>query len=211
MANAMQLAGWQIALWAVVLVIAVAMTTLAVLKAIGPSAGSEPDAAFWNTFTGLMVIVPALVIPALGSPLVGLLLLSLAVGTAAAAVAGRRKLDRIRQERPANRPGFQAASERHGALLQRWQGYELDAAKAIDYPGMIDVRLPETAALIRCLEYAEQCRITPGTDYPKAVEQLEEALTAAEMAAGVPGEDVPPARTTASAPRTIPGAKTIPE
>lgn len=181
-----QLAGWQIALWAVVLVVAVAMTTLAVLKALGAGAGSEPDATFWNSFMGLMVIVPALVIPALASPLVGLVLLVLAIGTAIAAARTSRALERFRQNQPGNRPGYESAAARHDALLARWRGYELDAANAIEFPGMSDVRLPQTAAFIRALEYAEQCRVTPGSDYGLAVEQLEKALAAAEEAAGVP-------------------------
>lgn len=186
MTGAVQLAGWQVALWAVVLVVAVAMTTLAILKTLGAGAGAEPDATFWNSFMGLMVIVPALVIPALASPIVGLVLLVLAIGTALAVVRASRALERFRQNQPGSRPGFDSAAARHDALLARWRGYELDAANAIEFPGMTDVRLPQTAAFIRALQNAEQCRVTPGTDYGLAVEQLEQALAAAEQAAGVP-------------------------
>jgi hypothetical protein len=136
----MELAGWHLALWAVVIVVAAAMTTLTVIKAIGPAAGSEPDAAFWNSFTGLIVIVPALVIPALSSPVAGLLLLALAVGTAGAVLKGHRRIERLRWQSPSGRPDFAAISEHHDRLLARWRDYELDPAARIDYPGMADVR-----------------------------------------------------------------------
>lgn len=185
--GAMELAGWHLALWAVVVLVAAAMTTLTVIKAIGPAAASEPDAAFWNTFTGLMVIVPALVIPALSSPMAGLLLLGLAVGTAGTVFKGHRRFERLRWQNPSGRPDFAAISEQHDQLLARWRGYELDPAAMIDYPGMTDIRVPDTAALIRSLKHAEHCRMTPGTDYRSAVDELDQALARAERAAGVPG------------------------
>ena len=184
--GAMELAGWHLALWAVVIVVAAAMTTLTVIKAMGPAAGSEPDAAFWNTFTGLMVIVPALVIPALSSPTAGLLLLALAIGTSGTVFKGHRRFERLRRQSSSGRPDFAAISEQHDHLLARWRGYELDPAAMIDYPGMTDIRVPDTAALIRSLKHAEQCRVTPGTDYRSAVEELDQALARAERAAGVP-------------------------
>ena len=146
---------------------------------------TEPDALFWNTFAGLVVIVPAVLIPALASPAVGLLLLALAVAAAVAAFSGGRKLEEIRRNRPENRPGFARTAAQHDALVARWQEYELDPGKSIDFPEMCDARVPQTAALVRALQEAERCRSTPGIDYPRAVEQLAAAMVAAEAAAGV--------------------------
>ncbi|WAH98699.1 hypothetical protein [Arthrobacter sp. MMS18-M83] len=199
-----QLTVWQIGLWAILLMCAVALTVHAVRKGVaqgapdgghvtlaGPPAHrdrdlvKEPDAVFWNVFAGLVVVVPAVVIPALASPAVGLLMLILGIGAALAAFSVGRKLERKRQSRPENRPGYAEAAARHDALLARWQRYELDPAKGIDFPGMSDVNVPQTAALIRALQEAQRCRIAAGTDYPRAVEQLDVAMAEAEAAAGV--------------------------
>jgi hypothetical protein len=200
-----QLTVWEIGLWAILLMCAVALTVHAVRKGViqgtpdgghvtlaGPPAHrdrdlvKEPDAVFWNIFAGLVVVVPAVVIPALASPAVGLLMLILGVGAALAAFSVGRKLEQKRQSRPENRPGFAEAAARHDALLARWQRYELDPAKGIDFPGMSDVNVPQTAALVRALQEAQRCRMAAGTDYPRAVEQLDVAMAEAEAAAGVP-------------------------
>jgi hypothetical protein len=199
-----QLTVWEIGLWAILLMCAVALTVHAVRKGVtqegadggpvtlqGPlpyrdrDAVKEPDAVFWNVFAGLVVVVPAVVIPALASPAVGLLMLFLGMGAALAAFSVGRKLEQKRQSRPENRPGFTEAAARHDVLLARWQGYELDPAKGIDFPGMSDVNVPQTAALVRALQEAQRCRSTPGTDYPHAVERLDVAMAEAEAAAGV--------------------------
>lgn len=199
-----QLTVWEIGLWAILLMCAVAFTVHAVRKGVtqgapdgghvtlhGPLAHrdrdlvKEPDAVFWNIFAGLVVVVPAVVIPALASPAVGLLMLLLGMGAALGAFTVGRKLEQKRQSRPENRPGFTEAAARHDALLIRWQRYELDPAKGIDFPGMSDVNIPQTAALVRALQEAQRCRITAGTDYPRAVEQLDVAMAEAEAAAGV--------------------------
>ncbi|MDQ0029770.1 hypothetical protein [Arthrobacter bambusae] len=195
-----QLTVWEIGLWAVLLMCAVALTVNAVRKTVihGTSDGggvalqgplgqrdrdlvNEPDATFWNIFAGLVVIVPAVVIPALASPAVGLLMLFLGVGAAVAAFAVGRKLEQKRQDRS----GFTEAAARHDVLLARWQGYELDPAKGIDFPGMSDVNVPQTAALVRALQEAQRCRLSAGTDYARAVERLDVAMAEAEAAAGV--------------------------
>ncbi|MHC6223036.1 hypothetical protein [Arthrobacter sp. MMS24-S77] len=199
-----QLTVWEIGLWAILLMCAVAFTVNAVRKGVihgTPDGGhlalqgplghrdrdlvKEPDAVFWNVFAGLVVVVPAVLIPALASPAVGLLMLILGVGAALAAFSVGRKLEQKRQSRPENRPGFAEAAARHDALLARWQRYELDPAKGIDFPGMSDVNVPQTAALVRALQEAQRCRIAAGTDYARAVEQLDVAMAEAEAAAGV--------------------------
>jgi hypothetical protein len=92
----------------------------------------------------------------------------------------------------------QAAAVRHKSALARWQRYELDPGYSIDYPAMTDPRQPETAALIRAIKAAERLGGTDpaGADaaYAPAVDRLEQALAAAERAAGVsaaglPGQD----------------------
>ncbi|MFK4297012.1 hypothetical protein ABH924_002158 [Arthrobacter sp. GAS37] len=195
-----QLTVWEIGLWAILLMCAVAFTVNAVRKGVihgAPDGGhlalqgplghrdrdlvKEPDAIFWNIFAGLVVIVPAVVIPALASPAVGLLMLFLGIGAAVAAFVVGRKLEQRRQ----NRSGFTEAAARHDALLARWQRYELDPAKGIDFPGMSDVNVPQTAALVRALQEAQRCRVTAGTDYARAVEQLGAAMAEAEAAAGI--------------------------
>jgi hypothetical protein len=195
-----QLTAWEIGLLGLLLLCAVVFTVNTVRKAAvhgAPDGGhpalqghlghrdrefvKEPDATFWNIFAGLVVIVPAVVIPALASPAVGLLMLFLAVAAAIAAFAVGRKLERNRQDRI----GFTEAAARHDALLARWQRYELDPAKGIDFPGMSDVSVPQTAALVRALQEAQRCRLTAGTDYARAVEKLDVAMVEAEAAAGV--------------------------
>jgi hypothetical protein len=194
-----QLTVWEIGLWAVLLTCAVAFTVNTVRKAVihgAPEAGQrallglpghrerdvakEPDATFWNIFAGLVVIVPAVVIPALAAPAVGLLMLFLGMAAAAASLAAGWKLEQKRQ----NRSGFTDSAARHDALLARWRRYELDPALGIDFPGMSDVNVPQTATLIRALQEAQRCRLTAGTDYARAVEQLEVAMAEAEAAAG---------------------------
>ncbi|MGO4856710.1 hypothetical protein [Arthrobacter sp. 2MCAF14] len=195
-----QLTVWEIGLWAILLMCAVAFTVNAVRKGVihgAPDGGrlalqgppghrdrdlvNEPDATFWNIFAGLVVIVPAVVIPALASPAVGLLMLFLGIGSAVAAFAVGRKLEQKRQ----SRSGFTEVAARHDALLARWQKYELDPAKGIDFPGMSDVNVPQTAALVRALQEAQRCRVTAGADYDRAVEQLDIAMAEAEAAAGI--------------------------
>ncbi|WP_442544209.1 hypothetical protein ACSBOX_21110 [Arthrobacter sp. KN11-1C] len=195
-----QLTAWEIGLWGLLLLCAVVFTVNIIRKAAihgAPDGGhpalqgrlahrdrdlvKEPDATFWNIFAGLVVIVPAVVIPALASPAVGLLMLFLGVAAAFAAYAVGRKLERNRQDRG----GFTEAAARHDILLARWQRYELDPAKGIDFPGMSDVNVPQTAALVRALQEAQRCRLTAGTDYARAVEKLDVAMAEAEAAAGV--------------------------
>lgn len=196
-----------IALWAAVLVCAVAATVRVLDRQLSQAPASthagrlqahssrdassreanpsEPDALFWNVFTGLVVIVPALLIPAVASPAVGVLMLGLAIGAALLALSGSRKLDLHRRSKPENRRGFEAAAAHHDALLARWREYELDPGKAIDYPAMTDVRVPATSALIRAMRDAQYCRLNAGTDYVAAVKRLQKALAEAEHASGV--------------------------
>ncbi|WP_247041627.1 hypothetical protein [Arthrobacter rhizosphaerae] len=213
MPDAVPMAPAEIALWAAVLVVAIACTVRVLYRSISrspaisdagllsgndPTAAkprentrsensfgrSEPDALFWNVFTGLVVIGPAVLIPAVLSPVVGLLLVSLGAAAALLTLSGSRRLDLRHRSKPENRPGFAPAAERHNAVLQKWSRYELDPGNAIDFPGMSDVRVPETAEFFRAMKEAQRCRLAPDTDYPAAVERLEKAFAAAETASG---------------------------
>lgn len=213
MPDAVLMAPADFALWAAVLVVAIACTVRVLYRSVSrspqptisepgllspyspafsredtrsenSSGRSEPDALFWNVFTGLVVIVPAVLIPAVHSPVVGLLLVSLGVAVALLTLSSSRRLDLRQSRKPQNRPGYVPAAERHNAVLQKWSRYELDPANAIDFPGMSDVRVPETAQFFRALKEAQRCRLSPDTDYPAAVERLEKAFAAAETASG---------------------------
>lgn len=182
-----QLTVWQTGLWALALTCAVAFTVNTVRKTVvlahrERDVVAEPDATFWNIFAGLVVIVPAVIIPALASPAVGLLMLFLGMAAAAACLAAGWKLEQKRH----NRSAFTDAAARHDALLARWRRYELDPALGIDFPGMSDVNVPQTATLIRALQEAQRCRLAAGTDYARAVDQLEVAMAEAEAAVGAP-------------------------
>ncbi|MGX9899223.1 hypothetical protein ACW0JT_03715 [Arthrobacter sp. SA17] len=212
--DAVLMAPAEIALWAAVLVFAISGTVRVLYRSVRrdpvTSAGgllsraglaapnprenhpadnyqsgrSEPDALFWNVFTGLVVIVPAVLIPAVLSPVVGLLLFTLGTAAALLTLTGSRRLDLRQRSKPENRPGWAAAAARHDAVLRLWSGYELDPGKAIDFPGMSDVRVPQTAEFFRAMKVAQRCRLAPDTDYACAVEQLEKAFEAAEKASG---------------------------
>ncbi len=152
-----------------------------------------PDAAFWDVFAGLAVVVPAILLASFTSPWAGLALGTVAVGAALAAFRATPRLLRRQEARRTSRAtqlANEAAATRHQAALIRWQRYELDPRFSIDYPAMCDPRQPETAALIRAMKAAERLGGHPvgtSTDaaYAPAVERLEHALAAAERAAGV--------------------------
>ena len=185
---------WQLFALAVVVVCAAGASVYLVRKHLAADGDGLPDAVFWDVFAGLAIVAPAVIIPALAAPWAGLLLGVLAVAAAAVSyvwtprVIGRQDARRTARDVAASN---EAAAARHHNALARWQRYELDPARSIDYPAMSDPRQPETAALIRAMKAAE--RLRGGTDdgYAPAVARLEEALADAERAAGV-GQDTPP-------------------
>lgn len=211
MPDAVLTAPAEFALWAAVLVVAIACTVRVLYRSVSRSpavsdAGlpssyspafaredtrsenssgrSEPDALFWNVFTGLVVIVPALLIPAVQSPAVGLLLVILGGAVALLTLSSSRRQDLRQSRKPETRPGYVLAAERHIAVLQKWSRYELDPGNAIEFPGMSDVRVPQTAEFFRAMKEAQRCRLSSDTNYPAAVERLEKAFAAAETASG---------------------------
>jgi hypothetical protein len=181
---------WQLLFWGAVFACAVAATVFAVRRHSVPEpAGRASDTLFWDVFMGSAVAVPAILIPTLATPWAGV---ALAAVGGAAGVAAYRSHPRImawqsaRRQRRQEQPLYTAAQAEHTTLLARWSRYELDPAYCIDYPGMTDVRLPETAAVIRAMREAEQLRTVPQQGYATAVARLRLALTEAEKAAGIP-------------------------
>lgn len=183
---------WLLLLCGFVLVTSVAATVFQVRRRAltAPEADpGRPDQLFWDLFLGSAVALPALFIPALTSAWAGLFLAAVAVAAAAAAYRVSPKLMAwlsVRRQRREYLPLHKAAQAEHGVLLERWRRYELDPGYCIDYPAMADVRLPETAAVIRAMREAEQLRAAGHQGYPPAVERLGRALAEAERAAGIP-------------------------
>ncbi|MET3719423.1 MULTISPECIES: hypothetical protein [unclassified Arthrobacter] len=180
----------QLLFWAAVLVCAVVVTVLAVRHHSTQDPGIRaPDPVFWDVFMGSVVALPAILIPALASPWASAAITVLGVG---AGVAAYRESPRIlawqsrRRQRRQDRPVHCAAEAEHDTLLARWGRYELDPACCIDYPAMTDVRFPETSALIKAMREAERLRSARHQGYAPAVVRLGLALSAAELAAGVP-------------------------
>lgn len=181
---------WVFLVCGTVLLASVAGTALVVRRrADDVTMAERPDQLFWDIFLGAAVAVPSLLIPTLMAPPAGLLL---GLAGAAAGVAGYRGAPRFSQWRERRRdarlrlPHHRVAQVQHQELLARWRRYELDPGWAIDYPGLTDVSLPETSALIRAMRDADRLAESADPGYPAAVANLAESLTAAERAAGVP-------------------------
>jgi hypothetical protein len=183
---------WVLLLCGSVLVISVAATVFQVRRRALAGAGAESersDQLFWDLFLGAAVALPALLIPALASPWAGLFLAGAAVASGVAAYRGSPRILSwlsLRRQRREYLPLHTAAQAEHSMLLERWRRYELDPAYCIDYPAMTDVRLPQTAAVIKAMREAEQLRAAGHHGYPPAVERFGRALAAAEQAAGIP-------------------------
>jgi hypothetical protein len=183
---------WILLLCGSVLVTSVAATVFQVRRRALAGAGTEPersDQLFWDLFLGAAVALPALLIPALTSAWAGLLLAGAAVASGVAAYRGSPRMVAwlsLRRQRREYLPLHTAAQAEHSVLLERWRRYELDPAYCIEYPAMTDVRLPQTAAVIKAMREAEQLRAAGHQGYPPAVERFGRALAAAEQAAGIP-------------------------
>jgi hypothetical protein len=183
---------WILLLCGSVLVISVAATVFQVRRRALAVPATEPersDQLFWDLFLGSAVALPALIIPALTSAWAGLFLTGAAVASGVAAYRGSPRMVAwlsLRRQRREYLPLHTAAQAEHSVLLERWRRYELDPAYCIDYPAMTDVRLPQTAAVIKAMREAEQLRAAGHHGYPPAVERFSRALADAEQAAGIP-------------------------
>ncbi|MFC8304544.1 hypothetical protein ACFUCV_12780 [Specibacter sp. NPDC057265] len=178
---------------------AVMATSAATVWLAGTHGGrqGDPDAPFWYAFTGFCALAPMILGPAPNNRALSVALLLLAAATALVVhLAVRRR--RVRALAAAAHARHMAETadigQRHGALLARWSRYELDPAAAIDFPGMSDVRVPETSALIRAVQAAARLEgsvrglgasPTAGVvdEYRRAVGNLALALETAEQAA----------------------------
>lgn len=186
-AGSFPLGFWQLFALAVIVVVAAAGSAYLARKHRAAGAGL-PDAVFWDVFAGLAVVAPAVMLPALASPPAGLLLLFLAAAAGAAAYRWTPLLLCRQDGRRAAREAaaaHEAAVALHRAVLARWQRYELDPARRIDFPALSDPRRPETSALIKAMKSAERLRDGNDPGYGPAVRRLEQALAEAERAAGV--------------------------
>ncbi|WP_026531294.1 hypothetical protein [Haematomicrobium sanguinis] len=82
---------------------------------------------------------------------------------------------------------------RHLAAFTAWSQHELDPDLALARPHMIDVRVPETARLVRALRSAERAASGSLDDYRVAVSELESALSGALNVSPTPVLEKPPA------------------
>ncbi len=186
--------------------------------------GRRIDSDFWNLFLGLVVLLPAVLIPAVFNPLAGAVMALLAISAAVATHLGRPAIDVRRRQCRLRRTAAQSlagSADHHADVLAHWQRYELDVARAIDYPAMCDVRQAETAALVHAMREAELASFTADPDhggpvlatvYGHAVARLEQLLAEAERAAGVPEDQqwVPPAEVRTGRPGTGSGRRQAP-
>lgn len=166
------------------------------LAATRPRRENDPDAAFWYAFAGLCVLLPLVLIPATANKASSLGLLALAAGSALAThrmVHRRRLLADASTRLALSADAIAAVAAKHSELLGRWSRYELDPAMAMDFPAMTDVRVPETAALIRAVSAAaltqRAAKQGSGADdgvaeYRHSVAELAAALETAEVSAG---------------------------
>lgn len=176
------------------------------LMVSGPSLEQDPDARFWYGFCGFCVLAPLALGAALLNPWAGVAVLVAACGACLATYrflvheAAQRTAAEVDSRLAAGHSAFEA---RHDQVLRGWSRYELDPAAAIQSPGMNDVHFPETAALAKALAQAEHLRGRQptgaadgiGTDYRRAVIELESAFTLAEQSLSVsPGRTVPVTR-----------------
>jgi hypothetical protein len=182
------IAAWQLIALAAIVGPTAAGSVYLARKHLASDAGL-PDAVFWDSFAGLAVVVPALIVPSLVTPWAGLMLGLLAAGSAGAAYRWTPRLIRWQGARRSAREtetSNSSAASRHRDALARWRRYELDPGYCLDYPAMSDPARPETAEFIRAMKAAEQLRGAANVGYGAAVDRLEQALAAAEHAAGVP-------------------------
>lgn len=155
---------------------------------------NDIDSLFWYGFSGLSAVIFAIIgaaatIPGSG----GLVTAGALVCTGAAAGwlwRGQRER-KVRLADEARRRERETLKGRHERVLQQWVSYELDPAAAIDFPAMTDLSKSDTSRLIRSMRAAALLRERfdagdAGSDeYSTVLSGLEEALAAAEIAAGV--------------------------
>lgn len=149
-------------------------------------------------------LAPAGTSPAidLSGPLAGLIIAAsvailLGVGVAVARIVGARKRRRVEAERSREECAarWEAARELHRDAVGTMASYELDVAKAIEFPAFNDVSVPEVATMARALRRVRDLElqidrdsVIGGSDellsaYRTAAEGLVAAVAVAEAAA----------------------------
>ncbi|MBG6190788.1 hypothetical protein IWX64_001740 [Arthrobacter sp. CAN_A212] len=155
---------------------------------------NDVDSLFWYGFSGLSAVLFAIVGAAATIPGSGGLVTAGALvcaGVAAGWLWRGEHERRIRLVDEALRRERETLKGRHERVLQQWVSYELDPAAAIDFPSMTDLSRSDTSRLIRSMRTAALLRErfdvgdAGSAEYSAALTGLEEALTAAEVAAGV--------------------------
>lgn len=181
----------QVALAVVVIAVLTGLTAFALTKCLKQR--SDPDSLFWYGFIGIFTVIVAVVASAAILPGSGILVgpAALLFSAVAASWIWRGEQAReARRRRAATQEMHAALHRRHESVLQEWVSYEIDPARAIDFPSMSDAGRPETSALIRAMRKAAVAReqlesndaVAPA--YESAVRNLEAAFHTAEIAVG---------------------------
>lgn len=169
------------------------------IDAVSAREGAADD-YFWIAFGGFVVVTGAGVIAGTAGSLGAVLAVGVGVGSAIAAAVWLVRSHRRRQS-AATDAAWAGLHRRHDAAVQRWTDYDVDPAKAIDYPAMHDPSSPAAQPIVRALRAARFERAdaetaggrrTPPLRYVDAVGNLEHAVDAAEQALGVVGPPRPP-------------------
>jgi hypothetical protein len=162
--------------------------------------GGGADDYFWVGFGGVVVIAGAGVLVGASSGLGAVLALAVGLVSAGVATAWAWRRHTWRKTRAAD-AAWNALRRRHDAAVERWADYDVDPAKAIDYPGMHDPSNPAAQPILRALRAArlERDGVEQTADgrresqrYTDAVCHLEHAVDAAEQVLGVQGPARPP-------------------
>lgn len=164
---------------------------------------NDVDSLFWYGFSGLSAVIFAIVGAAATIPGSGGLVTAGALVCASVAAGWLWRGEHERKVRLADEElsrERETLKGRHERVLQQWVSYELDPAAAIDFPGMTDLSHSDISRLIRSMRTAALLRErfdagdAGSAEYSTALTGLEAALAAAEVAAGVIGDDAGTAR-----------------
>ena len=160
---------------------------------------ADADSLFWPAFAGFLAVLAVCLaaVPAGVGAVAGAAAVGCTVG--AGAWVGARERARAEARRTSVHAALRGSLEaRHDAVVRRWASYELDPALALEYPGMtagaesrmLIGAMRNALRLRRAIEEGPAAGPEPGVappmeNYAAAVLKLEQALLAAEAAAGV--------------------------
>lgn len=181
-------------LMVLVAVVAASSVWLMVLR---PGMEGDRDGVFWYGFVGLCIAGPLVLMGTLANRWWGAGMLVLAA--ISAGIAWRYSLRRLRARAEQGQRRelvalVSALEHRHDEVLRQWGHFELDVAACIDFPGMSDVRVPETSSLAKACIKAASLRIEGqfdgGSSYAVAVAELEAAFGVALAASATPQKEL---------------------